>query len=137
LPDRRISAAIVTVALSLTMAACSSPANQPPPAPPKPDQPTPEPALVDQGKQLVAQKGCGGCHAIPGVAGATGTLGPNLAGVANRPTIAGGAIAHNGQDDLKRWVQNPPAAKPGTAMPNLNLSDAEANSIAAFLETLR
>jgi cytochrome c2 len=136
LPDRRILAA--TAALALTVSACSSPGSSPPPpAPPKPDQPIPDPALVEQGKQLVAQKGCGGCHVIPGIAGATGTLGPNLAGVANRPTIAGGAVMHNGQDDLKRWVQDPPAAKPGTAMPNLNLSEVEANSIAAFLETLR
>lgn len=122
----------------MLVAACSSGgSNSAPPSAPKPSQPTPDPALVEQGKQLVAQKGCGGCHAIPGIAGATGTLGPNLAGVANRPTIAGGAVSHNGQDDLKRWVLNPPAAKPGTAMPNLNLSDAEATSIAAFLETLR
>ena len=125
-------------ALALTLSACSGGQAAPPtPAPPKPGVPTPDPALVDEGKQIVAQKGCGGCHTIPGVAGATGAVGPGLAGVASRPTIAAGAVQNNGPDDLKRWVQDPPGVKPGTAMPNLNLTDAEATRVAAFLETLR
>ncbi len=133
MPSTRLLAA---AALALALTACTGgQSNQP--AAPKPNQPTPDPALVDAGKQLVAQKGCGGCHAIPGIPGATGTLGPNLAGVANRSTIAGGVITHNGPDDLKRWVMDPPTAKPGTAMPNLGLTDAEATRIAAFLETLQ
>ena len=83
------------------------------------------------------QKGCGGCHTIPGVPGATGNIGPSLAGVAGRTTIAGGAVPNNGPDDLKRWLLNPPAVKPGTAMPNLGLTDDEATKIVAYLETLR
>jgi cytochrome c1 len=126
----------VAAALALGVAACSSPQAATKPPAPKPGAPTPDPAFVEQGKQLVAQKGCGGCHTIPGVAGASGTIGPNLAGVANRTTIAGGAVPNNGPDDLKRWVMNPPGVKPGTAMPNLNLTDDEATKIAAFLETL-
>jgi cytochrome c1 len=92
---------------------------------------------VAEGQALIAQKGCGGCHIVPGVSGATGTIGPNLAGVATRTSIAGGAVQNNGPDDLKRWVLNPPAVKPGTQMPNLNLTDDEATRIVAFLETLR
>jgi cytochrome c oxidase subunit 2 len=103
----------------------------PPPAPP------PAGASPDEGRALVAQKGCGGCHTIPGVPGATGTIGPNLAGVASRPRIAGGAVPNNGPDDLKRWIMNPQALKPGTAMPNLGLSDDDATKIVAFLETLK
>ena len=86
---------------------------------------------------LIVQKGCGGCHTIPGVPGANANVGPNLAGVASRKTIAGGAVPNNGPDDLKRWILNPPAVKPGTAMPNLGLTDDEATTIVAFLETLR
>jgi cytochrome c len=125
--------------LTLTLAACTGggASTAPTPAPPKPGAPTPDPAQVDAGKQLVAQKGCGGCHVIPDVPGATGVVGPNLAGVASRPTIAGGAVPNNGPDDLKRWIQNPPGVKPGTAMPNLNLTDDETTKITAFLETLR
>ena len=90
-----------------------------------------------EGKALIASKQCGGCHTIPGVAGATGTVGPNLAGVASRTKIAGGAVDNNGPDDLKKWIMDPPAEKPGTAMPKLGLSDDEASKIVAYLETLK
>jgi cytochrome c oxidase subunit II len=90
-----------------------------------------------QGAQLIGQKGCGTCHTIPGIQGANGTIGPGLAGVAARSQIAGGAVPNNGPDDLKKWIMNPPALKPGTAMPNLNLSDADATNIVAYLETLK
>jgi cytochrome c oxidase subunit 2 len=104
------------------------------PAAPPPPGGGPSP---DEGRALIAQKPCIGCHVIPGVPGATGTVGPNLAGVASRKTIAGGAVPNNGPDDLKKWILNPPALKPGTAMPNLGLTDDEATKIVAYLETLK
>ena len=88
------------------------------------------------GQMLIAQKGCGACHTVPGVAGANGVIGPSLAGVASRTSLAGGAVPNTSPDDLKRWVLNPPAVKPGTSMPNLGLSDDEATKIVAYLETL-
>jgi len=90
-----------------------------------------------EGAQVLATKTCGGCHVIPGIAGATGAVGPNLGGVASRAKIAGGAVDNHGADDLKAWILNPQAKKPGTAMPNLGLTDDEATKIAAFLETLK
>lgn len=89
------------------------------------------------GKDLIVQKGCGGCHVIPGVPGATGMVGPSLAGVADRKVIAGGAVTNNGPQDLKRWIMDPTGIKPDTYMPNLHLSDDQANKIVAYLETLR
>jgi cytochrome c len=89
------------------------------------------------GQQLIQQKGCGACHNIPGVPGANGVIGPNLAGVASRPTVAGGAVPNNGPDDLKRWIIDPPAEKPGTSMPKLGFTDDEATKIVAYLETLK
>ena len=99
----------------------------------------PAPAGADPaaGAALIQQKGCGACHTIPGIPGATGTIGPNLAGVASRTRIAAGAVPNNGPDDLKKWIMNPPALKPGTAMPNLGLSDDDATRIVAYLETLK
>lgn len=90
-----------------------------------------------EGQQLIASRPCGGCHMIPGVPGATGAVGPNLAGVASRPRIAGGAVNNSGPDDLKAWIMDPPALKPGTAMPKVGLSDDEATKIVAYLETLK
>ena len=89
------------------------------------------------GAALIAQKGCGTCHTIPAIPGANGTIGPNLAGVASRTRIAGGALPNNGPDDLKRWIMDPPALKPGTIMLNLGLTDDEATKIVAYLETLK
>ena len=90
-----------------------------------------------EGAQIIATKPCVGCHTIPGIPGATGTVGPNLAGVASRTKIAGGAVNNTGPDDLKKWISNPAALKPGTLMPNVGLTDDEATKIVAFLETLK
>lgn len=90
-----------------------------------------------EGQQIIATKPCVGCHTIPGIPGANGTVGPNLAGVASRPKIAGGAVNNGGPDDLKAWILNPPAKKPGTLMPNVGLTDDEATKIVAYLELLK
>ena len=66
-----------------------------------------------------------------------GQVGPNLGGVASRTKIAAGAVTINSPDDLKKWILNPAALKPGTAMPNVGLTDDEATKIVAFLETLK
>jgi cytochrome c len=89
------------------------------------------------GAQLIPSKQCPGCHTIPGIQGATGTVGPNLAGVASRTKIASGALDNHGPDDLKAWILDPAAKKPGTAMPKVGLSDDEASKIAAYLATLK
>jgi cytochrome c1 len=90
-----------------------------------------------EGQMIIASEPCVGCHTIPGIPGANGTVGPNLAGVASRTKIAGGAVANNGPDDLKKWILNPPADKPGTLMPNLGLTDDQATKIVAYLELLK
>lgn len=90
-----------------------------------------------EGAQIIAQKPCTGCHTIPGVPGATGVVGPNLGGLASRPKIAGGAVANSGPDDLTKWISDPAAAKPGTPMPKVPLTEDELTKIVAFLETLK
>jgi cytochrome c2 len=90
-----------------------------------------------EGQQIIATKACVGCHTIPGVPGATGTVGPNLAGVASRPKIAGGAVNNSGPADLAKWISDPGGTKPGTAMPKVPLTDDELTKIVAFLETLK
>jgi cytochrome c2 len=97
----------------------------------------PEPGTpAADGRAIIGQKGCTGCHTIPGFS-AGGNIGPNLSGVASRPKIAGGAVTNNGPEDLAKWVINPPADKPGTAMPVLGLTEDEANKVAAYLELLK
>ena len=90
-----------------------------------------------EGQMIIASQPCVGCHTIPGIPGATGTVGPNLSGVASRAKIAGGAVNNGGPDDLKKWILNPPAQKPGTLMPNVGLTDDQATKIVAYLELLK
>ncbi|MBI2755206.1 MAG: c-type cytochrome [Chloroflexi bacterium] len=90
-----------------------------------------------QGVRVILQKSCGGCHAIPNIPGAAGNVGPSLAGVGSRDRIAGGAIPNTSVDDLAKWIQNPQALKPGTAMPNLGLTAEEARNAAEYLSTLK
>lgn len=78
---------------------------------------------------------CTACHAIPEVPGAVGDAGPPLAQFGLRSYIAGG-IPHTPRN-LVRWLDNPQAVKPGTAMPDLGVSPQEAVHMAAYLATLR
>ncbi|MCS6803166.1 MAG: cytochrome c [Chloroflexota bacterium] len=89
---------------------------------------------VSEGRRLVVQKGCTGCHVIPGVGGG-GVVGPGLAGFASKPTIA--ETIPNTRDNLAQWLTNPSSLKPGTAMPSTRLSSAETEAIVAFLQTLK
>jgi len=88
------------------------------------------------GVKAILQRGCGSCHTIPNVPGASGTIGPNLAGVGQRTAIAGGVVPNNGPEDLQKWILDPPSLKPGTAMPKLGLAPDEAAAIVSYLETL-
>ncbi len=88
-----------------------------------------------RGKEAIVRYGCGACHTIPGVSGATALVAPSLADFGERAYIAG--WVPNTPDNLVRWVQDPPAMKPGTPMPNLGVTPADARDIAAYLYTLR
>jgi putative membrane protein len=90
---------------------------------------------VQQGKQAIAAYGCGSCHVIPGVRQAEGLVGPPLTGFARRSYIAG--EAPNTAEQLVRWIQAPQSIEPGTAMPNLGVTEQQARNIAAYLYTLR
>lgn len=97
-------------------------------------------ALDDQqknGVKVILQRGCGSCHVIPNIPGASGTIGPSLEGIGSRDPIAGGVVPNTSADDLAKWIQNPGALKPGTAMPTLGLSDQEARDAATYLRTLK
>ncbi len=79
--------------------------------------------------------GCGACHVVPGVAGAQGRVGPRLKDFSSQIYIAGQAA--NVPENLIAWIQHPEEISPGTAMPNLAVSEEDARDIAAYLYTLR
>lgn len=87
------------------------------------------------GKSAIVAYGCGTCHVIPGIPQAQGLVGPPLTTFARRTYIAG--EAPNTADRLVRWIQAPQSIEPGTAMPNLGVTEQEARNIAAYLYTLK
>ncbi len=89
----------------------------------------------DRGKKLIRNYGCGSCHTIPGVPGATASVGPSLEGIASRSYVAGRLT--NTPANLMRWIRTPHAVDPLTAMPDLGLSEPDARDVTAYLETLR
>jgi cytochrome c oxidase subunit 2 len=90
---------------------------------------------VSAGKRVFETTSCINCHAVSGTA-ANGRFGPDLAHLMSRSTIASGA-AENTAANLRLWIQNPDAIKPGSLMPAMKLSDTDLNALVAYLETLR
>jgi cytochrome c2 len=87
-----------------------------------------------RGRALVRTYGCGTCHEIPGVPGATATVGPSLAGLSARSFLAG-RLAHT-PENLVRWIRHPREVDPATAMPELGIPEQDGRDLAAYLETL-
>ncbi|MBV9770537.1 MAG: cytochrome c oxidase subunit II [Bryobacterales bacterium] len=92
-------------------------------------------ARVSAGKRVFETTACINCHAISGTA-ANGRFGPDLAHLMSRNTLASGA-AENTPANLRLWIQNPDAIKPGSLMPAMKLSNADLDAVVAYLETLR
>jgi len=90
---------------------------------------------AEQGRRLLAHYQCGRCHVIPGVPAARGRLAVPLASFGARSYIAG--RLPNTRETLVRWIVDPPSLVPGTLMPNLGVSPAEAARMAAYLARLR
>ena len=91
--------------------------------------------VPERGRALTGERGCGGCHVIPGVPRAAGLVGPSLERVASRVYIAG--VLANTPGNMVRWLQDPPAVDPLTAMPRLDLGDQEARDIAGYIYSLQ
>jgi cytochrome c len=84
---------------------------------------------------MMIQYGCPSCHVIPDVPGAVGKVGPSLDALRQRSYLAG--VLPNTPENLQRWVMHPQQIRPGTAMPEMGVSQANAQVIAAFLESGR
>jgi cytochrome c2 len=88
---------------------------------------------IARGRAAFARYGCGGCHALRGVSGASGMVGPPLDGVSAR-AIIGGRL-ENKPDNMIKWIRDPQGVSPGTAMPQLGVTPGDSRDIAAFLYT--
>lgn len=86
---------------------------------------------ADNGRLLLRQYGCGGCHHIEGVAGAAGRVGPPLDRFARQAYIAG--VLPNTREQLVRWIVDPQGVQPGSAMPDMGVSERQARDMTAYL----
>jgi len=113
---------LALAACAAALAACGSPE----PAAPEGD--------AQNGKLLLRQYGCGGCHEIPGVAAARGKMGPPLAGIARQAYIAG--VLPNDRANLAAFIRDPRIADPRIAMPAMGMRDEHLRDMVAYLYTL-
>lgn len=90
---------------------------------------------VQRGRQALSRHACTTCHAIPGESAPAGHVGPPLTQFGRRTNI-GGSLP-NRPEVLVRFIMNAPRELPGTGMPDLAVSEADARDIAAWLYTLR
>jgi cytochrome c len=114
-------AALAAVSVACLAAACGS------------EAPTVRVAGGDpgQGRERILHYGCVTCHVIGGIATANGHVGPPLTNFDVKR-----AIAHalpNRPSNVELWIRHPQQVKPGSDMPELGVSAADAADIAAYL----
>lgn len=89
---------------------------------------------VREGRKVFETTACINCHTVAGTV-ADGRFGPDLSHLMSRETLASG-ITSNTRENLRLWIQNPDAIKPGSLMPAMNLTSKELDEVTAYLLTL-
>lgn len=89
---------------------------------------------ASNGPALLVQYGCVTCHTVEGIRQADGAVGPPLSNIADRALIAG--RLENNPANLIHWIRSPQEVEPGTAMPDLGVTEPHARDIAAYLYSL-
>jgi len=97
-------------------------------------QPARTGAAVSRGRSVFESTACVNCHAVGGTP-ADGRFGPDLTHFMSRETIASG-VAANTPENIRLWIRNPDAIKPGSRMPPMNLADQDVEAVAQYLESL-
>ena len=86
----------------------------------------------ERGRIAMQVHGCLQCHMIPGIVGKPRLrVGPTLDEVGSRRYIAG--VLRNTPENMVRWIVDPQAVDPLSAMPDLGVPEALARDMAAYL----
>ncbi len=117
-----IGNAAIPVVLAALLGGCKAPPEQ---------RYIAEPAAAARGLAAIERAGCAACHRIAGVDWPQGRLGPSLLDYDDAGLIAG--TLPNTPANLAAFVRNAPAAKPGSTMPPMPITPAEARDIAVYL----
>nr|WP_317894280.1 cytochrome c oxidase subunit II [uncultured Sphingomonas sp.] len=100
----------------------------------RPATPPADPASA-RGLQLVTRGQCAMCHAIRGTQ-AVGRVGPDLTHFGGRRSVAAGTLTMS-RGAVQGWITQPQAVKPGTMMPPVALSPADADAVSRYLMDLK
>ena len=92
------------------------------------------PEAVAGGQTQFARR-CSICHTVRGTL-AGGHVGPDLTHLMSRATLAAGMLP-NTVGNLSGWIANPQVIKPGSKMPDLQLSGPDLEAIRSYLLTLK
>jgi cytochrome c oxidase subunit 2 len=95
----------------------------------------PSDAIAARGMQVVTTGTCAMCHVVRGTS-AIGKPGPDLTHIRSRRSIAAGTLPMS-RGALQGWIVQPQAVKPGTMMPSIPLSPADADAASRYLAGLR
>src|SRR5205085_7115176 len=99
-------------------------------------KPAVEDAAAKEGQSAFLSQTCIDCHRVRGTR-ARGTYAPDLTHLMSRRTLAAGMIP-NTREELRQWVANPQAVKPGCLMAAFGLiGERDLDLIVRYLLTLR
>lgn len=101
---------------------------------------TPQDATALRGMEVFLNAGCANCHVVRGlddtsVDASVIDLGPDLTHLHTRLTLAGATLTNN-RGNLAGWVVGAQHVKPGSLMPNMDLSGEDLQALLAYLESL-
>lgn len=96
---------------------------------PEPD--SARPYSIEEAQMTLRQYACDTCHVIDDMVGANTHVGPPLAAFYKRKFIAG--ILPNTPENLVRWIMEPQAVSPHTLMPDLDVTEPHARTMARYL----
>ena len=91
--------------------------------------------LARRGQQVFLSSSCVMCHTINGTL-AGSNVGPNLTHLAGRSIIAGASLL-NTRENLRQWITNSHAIKPGNKMPANTLSSKDLEALLDYLQNLK
>lgn len=100
----------------------------------KQDHVEPTTGLPASGFEVFSQT-CIACHTVRGAAPG-GVAAPDLTHFASRDCFAG-CVFDTTPEQVAAWLRDPPAEKPGSFMPDYNLSEEQIDALVAYLETLQ
>lgn len=93
----------------------------------------PSNSRAKEGQAIFIKQACVNCHRIGGPS--ESRFGPDLTHFASRKTIAAGMRPRTAEN-VRDWIRDPQAIKPGARMPAMNLGEDEVNKLVDYLMSL-